>query len=105
VNDNGKMSGNSWVILQCLAILTVFGVLSFFRMPEYGLGVGLIIGAVIAMLNNAAGVKSGGKLPEQVGSPQAGQDSQTQITSTVSTQSPPAPLLPNPQPGDPHNPL
>ena len=31
------------------------------------MGVGLIIGAIIALLNNVTGVKSGGSMPEQAG--------------------------------------
>ncbi len=52
------------------------------------MGVGLIIGAIIALLNNVTGVKSGGSMPEQAGEPRPGQTSKTD-THTQSTGFPP----------------
>jgi hypothetical protein len=102
MNDNGKMSANSAVVLECLIGVVAFGILSFFYEPKYAMGVGLVIGALIGVLNNASGVKSGSTLPEQVGAPKPGQTSETD-THTKSGN--PEPPLPNPQAGDPSNPL
>ena len=103
-NGNGGMSGNSYVVVECLLALAIFGALSFFFKPAYEFGVGLIIGAIIATLNNAAGVKSGalaGKMPEQAGDPKTGQtvSKQTDTRSVVNSDpptDPPAPTISKP---------
>ena len=89
MNDNGKMSGASWIVLECLIALVVFGAFSFFVKPAYEFGVGLIIGALISTLNNAAGVKSGSSMPEQPGDPKPGQTSQSETNTKIETAPPP----------------
>ena len=59
------MSANSWVVLECLIVLALLGAASFFVRPAYELGVGIIIGAVVALLNSASGQKAGASMPEQ----------------------------------------
>ena len=85
--DDKRMSANSLIVLECLIVLTAFGILSFFQEPKYGMGVGLIIAALIGLLNNAAGVKSGSKMPEQAGEPKPGQTSQ--VETRIQTDVPP----------------
>src|ERR1035441_8587977 len=96
MNDNGKMSANSAVVLECLIGVVAFGILSFFYEPKYAMGVGLVIGALIGVLNNASGVKSGSTLPEQVGAPKPGQTSETDTHTKYGKTEPP---LPNTQEG------
>jgi regulator of protease activity HflC (stomatin/prohibitin superfamily) len=103
MNGNGNMKASSWVVLECLIILAVLGGACFFVTPKYEAGVSIVLGAVIAVLNHQMGSVAGGKLPEQIGSPQPGQTSQTD-THTQSTEPAPAHLPPNPQSESLHNP-
>jgi len=84
-----KMNSNQWIALECLGVLAIIGLASFFWEPKYGVGLGMIIGAIIAALNNALGVQSGSHLPEQAGDAKLGQSSQTETTSKTTTQAPP----------------
>ena len=91
MNGNGKMSANSWIIVESLAALVAFGVLAFFYEPKYAFGVGVIVSALISVLNNATGSKSGAKMPEQAGEPKPGQASVTEIHTESAPPNPPAP--------------
>ena len=82
---NNGMGASSWIVLECLVVLFVLGLASFFCEPKYALGVGMVLTAVISLLNNTIGTKAGAKMPEQPGDPKAGQSS----TSTVTTEAPP----------------
>lgn len=84
-SDNNQMKGSSWVILECLIILTAFGIASFFIEPKYGYGVLAVLTAVIAVLNQAIGAKSGSTMPQQASDPKQGQSTQTTSTSTTKT--------------------
>jgi hypothetical protein len=85
------MKSSSWVILECLVVLAILGVLSFFTEPKYGIGVGMVLTAIIAVLNNTVGTVSGGKMPEQAGDAKPGQSSTVKIESTVSAPNTDAP--------------
>ena len=87
-----KMNSNQWIALECLIVLAVLGVLSFFRKPEYEFGVGLIVGAIISGFNNSLGVQSGSRMPEQAGDAKPGQASKTESTIKTTTQAPPEEL-------------
>jgi hypothetical protein len=78
------VKSSSWVILECLVVLAILGVLSFFTEPKYGIGVGMVLTAIIAVLNNTVGTVSGGKMPEQAGDAKPGQSSTVTTESTVS---------------------
>ena len=88
---DSKMNSNQWIALECLVVLAILGVVSFFWKPQYDLGVGLIIGAIIAALNNSLGVQSGSKMPQQAGDAKPGQATQTETSSKTTTQAPSEP--------------
>jgi hypothetical protein len=80
---SNKMKGSSWVILECIIVLTVLGIASFFVKPHYELGVGMIIAAIIGVLNQIAGVKSGSSMPDQATDRKPGQTSELEIKTTA----------------------
>ena len=89
MNDTGKMSGNSYLTVEVLAGLVIFGIAAIIWVPQMASTViTIIVTALVGVLNNLTGVKAGGALPQQAGSPQPGQSSQTKTTSEVSTQAP-----------------
>jgi hypothetical protein len=81
---NGKMSGKSWVVLECLIGLTVIGIICIFREPKYAVGVLLVANTLANIAVNIVGVQSGKGLPDQATDARPGQTSTTQTeTSTV----------------------
>ena len=98
MNGNSSISANSALTLEVLAAIVVFGIASFIWVPKNPVTISIIITALVGVLQNLIGIKAGGKLPEQVGGPQAGQSAQTETTTTVSTQTPPTPSTPPPPP-------
>jgi type II secretory pathway pseudopilin PulG len=88
MNDNGKMSGNSYLTLEVLVALVIVGIVAIICVPQLAPTVTtIVLTALVGMLNNLTGVKSGGKMPEQAGDAKPGQSSQT----TVATQTPAEP--------------
>lgn len=86
------MTSNSWIAIECLAILALMGFASFFFEPKYSFGVGVVLTAVVSILNNALGAKTGGKMPEQSTDARPGQSSQSDVKK-VTTPDPPAPAV------------
>jgi len=64
---SNEPSANSWLAIECLLVLAVLGLASFFWEPKYPVGLMMIITALVSTLSNALGVKSGSKMPEQIG--------------------------------------
>ena len=90
-DGNGKMSGASWVVAECLAMLAGFGLYAILH-HEQAL-VLVIVTAVVGVLNNERGARSGSKVPEQIGTPGPGQtgETKTETTSTTKTEAPATP--------------
>ena len=92
MNGNGsstnQMSGNSWLTLQVLIAIVIFGLASFLWVPKNPTVITIIITALVGIIQNLTGVKAGGKMPEQAGDAKPGQSSQT----TVATQTPAEPV-------------
>ena len=64
-----EMKSDSWVVIECLSLLGIGLGLSFLWEPRYPFGVGMILGALIATLNQKTGVKAGSTMPQQAGDP------------------------------------
>ena len=93
MNTKGSMSSDSWIALECLIVLAGIGAASFFWTPKYPEAVGIVLTAVVGVLQAARGAKAGAKMPEQAGGPQPGQASQTKTTTEVTSQAPPEPTV------------
>ena len=88
-NTNGSMSANSALSLEVLIGIVIFGVAAVIWVPQMAPTViTIILTALVSVLNNLTGVKSGSTMPEQAGGPQPGQASQTETTSKTTTQAP-----------------
>lgn len=83
------MKSDSWIVVECLVILALMGLASFFIEPRYAFGVGVVMTAVVSVLNNVLGTKSGGKMPEQSTDARPGQSST--VDSKISTVPDPPP--------------
>jgi Tfp pilus assembly protein FimT len=64
-----KMRSDSWIILELLIALVVFGVLSFFVVPVYEKGASIVIEVVKVSLAGVLGYKFGKALPQQASPP------------------------------------
>jgi hypothetical protein len=87
-NSTNQMSGNSWLTLQVLIAIVIFGLASFLWVPKNPTVITIIITALVGIIQNLTGVKAGGKMPEQAGDARPGQSPQT----TVATQTPAEPM-------------
>jgi hypothetical protein len=89
-----EMKSDSWVVLECLVILALFGGASFLWEPKYAFGLGVAMTAVVSALNNAMGTKSGAKMPQQSTDAKPGQTSDTTSKITTIPDPPATPVAP-----------
>ena len=50
--NGNRMNSNQWIALECLIVLAIIGMASFFWEPKYGVGLGMIISAIVAALGS-----------------------------------------------------
>jgi hypothetical protein len=84
------MKSESWIVIECLTILALMGGASFFFEPKYSFGVGVVLTAVVSILNNALGAKTGGTMPQQTTDAKPGQSSQADTHVITVPEPPPA---------------
>jgi len=78
------MQSESWIIVELLILLAIFGGLAFFRIPAYEKGAWMVMGAIWTALSTILGYKFGKNMPQQAADPKPGQTTQSTVTQTDS---------------------
>ena len=92
------MKSESWIIAELGCALLLLACLSFLFVPAYEKGAWFAFGTFASGFALVLGYKFGKGMPEQAGDAKPGQASQTKSVVETTSQAPPSPSVPPPNP-------